>query len=373
MANVSSPFSTYSDTTPQKRVITDYITLIDPSDSPLIEMLGGLDGAAGKFRFINKGTKVEWLEDTLTPLVGAASDITDSSASDATTIVVDDPSMFQEGHIIMIDAEQMWVSAVATATSTLTVTRNWGGTQSEHTTSTITIIGMARLEGDDSDDLGYTDKTAGYNYSQIFHNEVKVSETARVIDNYGYSDEFNYQAKKAIPSLMRLIERSLFYGQRAAGSASTARAFGGLDTFITDNLVDWGATLEQSNFESAVMSAYLDGGTGPWIAPLYPTNLQTVKNFYDSSAFLRVDPSVSQVGVVIDEIVTPFGNVKLFNDRWAISTKIPIIDPNHAGLLTLRPFTQEPLAKTGDSMKGQVVGEFTFCVRQDKAHAMMTT
>jgi len=48
MANLASPMTTYSDTTPQKKVITDYVSLIDPSDAPLIEALGGLDGAAGK-------------------------------------------------------------------------------------------------------------------------------------------------------------------------------------------------------------------------------------------------------------------------------------------------------------------------------------
>jgi hypothetical protein len=232
---------------------------------------------------------------------------------------------------------------------------------------------MARLEGDDSDDIGFTDRTVGSNYTQIFHQEIKVSNTQQVIDQWGIGDEFDYQAKKAIPSLMRLIEKQLFYGERQAGSASTPRAFGGLETYITDNKQDYASALLQSHFENAVMSAYTDGGTGPWIAACYPTHLQTIKAFYDSSAYLRVDPSQSQVGMVIDEIITPFGNVKLLLDRWAKSTTIPIIDPKHAGLLTLRPFTQEPLAKTGDSVKGEVVGEFTFCLRQDKAHALITT
>jgi hypothetical protein len=374
MANLASPFTTYSDTTPQKKVITDYITLIDPSDAPLVEALGGLDGAAGKFKFVNKGTNPQWLEDTLTPLTSTMTSSTDHTTSDTTAILVSDPNVFQEGHIVLVDSEQMWVSAVNGSTSALTVTRDYGGTQATHASgSTVTIIGMARLEGDDSDDIGFTDRTVGSNYTQIFHQEIKVSETQRVIDQWGIGDEFDYQAKKAIPSLMRLIEKQLFYGTVKAGSASTPRAFGGLETYITDNKQDYGASLLQSHFENAVMSAYTDGGTGPWIAACYPTHLQTIKGFYDSSAFLRVDPSQSQVGMVVDEIITPFGNVKLLLDRWAKSTTIPIIDPQHAGLLTLRPFTQEPLAKTGDSVKGEVVGEFTFCLRQDKAHALITT
>ena len=44
--------STYDDNSGviQKRVITDYITLIDPADAPFVEAMGGLDGGAKKFR-----------------------------------------------------------------------------------------------------------------------------------------------------------------------------------------------------------------------------------------------------------------------------------------------------------------------------------
>lgn len=50
MAVFDQMVTTYSDTTPQKRAITDVISLIDPTDTPLIASLGGLDGAASKFR-----------------------------------------------------------------------------------------------------------------------------------------------------------------------------------------------------------------------------------------------------------------------------------------------------------------------------------
>jgi hypothetical protein len=59
-------------------------------------------------------------------------------------------------------------------------------------------------------------------------------------------------------------------------------------------------------------------------------------------------------------------------DRWAPTTMIYIIDPQHAGLLTYDPFAWEDLAKTGDYDRAEVVGEFTFCLRQEKAHALLT-
>lgn len=371
MAPIDSPFSTYDDTTPQKRVITDVISLIDPSDAPMVEALGGLDGSEGKFRFVNgDSTKVEWLEDTLAPLAGTLST---SCTSNTTAISVVDASVFQEGHILLIGSEQVWVSSVAIATNLLTITRAFQGTAATHqSNSDITTIGMARLEGDDSDDIAFTDRTVGSNNTQIYHQEIKVNRSQNQIAQYGIAEEFDYQAMKAVPNLIRLIERDAFYSTAsAAGSKTTARAMGGFGAFVSDNKVD-GSSITQAKVENAVKAAYEDGGSGPWLAFCSPSNLQSIKNIYDSSNFLRIDRSESTMGMVIERVLTPFGNIDLVLDRWAKDSEIYLIDPKHAGYRTFYPFTQEPLAKDGDYQKGEVVGEFTLCVRQDKAHAVLT-
>jgi len=371
--SLTSPLTTYSDTTPHKRIITDVISLIDPSDAPAIERLGGLDGASDKFRFVNgNGKVVEWLEDTLISLTGA---LNGSITSTATTITLSDGDNYQEGHIIEIDSERLWVSAVNNATEVLTVTRSFGGTTnaSHADTATVSIVGMARLEGAESDDIAFTDRTVGSNYTQILHQEIKVARTQNQISQYGISDEMAYQGDKVIPSLTRLLEKHFYTSTVAgAGSATTPRVMGGYQAFVTDNKVS-GATLAQSQFENAVKAAYSDGGNGPWIALLSPTNLQKVKNFYDSSNFLRVDRTEGTVGMVIERVLTPYGSVDLVLDRWAKDAQIAILDPMHAGFKTLYPFTQEALAKSGDYEKSEVVGEFTLCIRQDKAHAMLTS
>jgi hypothetical protein len=338
---------------------------------PAVETLGGLDGAASKFRFLNwPSTTCEWLEDTLADLTDA---LNGSIASNTTAVTVDDASIFQEGHIILVDSEQMWVSAVNTSTEVLTVTRAFSGSAASHAdNAAVEIVGLARLEGDESDDIAFTDRTVGSNYTQIFHKEIKVSRTQNQLTQYGIAEEFDYQAAKAVPELGRLIEKQLYRGARKAGSATTPRAFGGFGTFITDNTVNAGGAVTQADFEDAVEAAYGDGGSGPWNAFCSPANMQVIKNFYDSSDFLRVDRGTTTVGMVIETVVTPFGPVNLVMDRWAPNGSIYIVDGNHAGMLTYYPFTQEPLAKGGDYEKGQVVGEFTLCVRQDKAHAVIT-
>jgi len=333
-------------------------------------LIGGLDGAASKFQFKNQGKVVEWLEDTLTPLSGVFAHAATIASTD-TTITVDDGDVFQPGHIILVGSEKLWVSAVSG--DVITVTRGLGATTgaTQASLAAYTIIGMARLEGDDSDPIGYTDISSNSNYSQIFHKEIKVTGTEMVIDNYGMSDPYQYQAAKSIPEMMRLIERTLQYGERDAGSTTAPRMMGGYQTFITDNLAS-GASLTVTKIEDGLELAYNDGGGGEFAAVVNPATYQTIKNLYDSSNSVRYAPEQNSFGMLVDKIVTPFGNVSFTVDRWQLSNLIPLLRLDNIGMLTLRPWQVEDLAKTGDARKTELIGEFTLCVRQDKSHALLT-
>ena len=373
--------STYDDNSGviQKRVITDYITLIDPADAPFVEAMGGLDGGAKKFRFVNfPHTKVEWIEDTREPLSVGLNTAMNNSVTTAVLLAAS-ANMVQVGQILLFadGSEQMWVSAVASDGVTLTVSRGYGGTtataQVVVNNTAIEILGIARLEGAESTGLGYTVRSTNYNHTQIMQREVKVSRSQNQISQYGIREEFDYQSNKAIPHLMRLIEKAVYKGTRSAGSSAAPRSFGGLGTFVTNNAINSGsAAVTQAKFENALKAAYLDGGK-PSKAFVSPTNMQVIKNFYDSGTFLRVDTKEKTVGMTIEKIITPYGTVDLIMDRWAPDATIYILDPEHVGFVTYYPFTSEPLAKTGDYQRGEVVGEFTLCVRMDKAHAVITT
>lgn len=377
MANVAPPYSTYVNTAENKRVITDYIALLDPSDAPFIEAIGGLDGAASKFRFTNQGTMVEWIEDTLAPLTGALSIGTAATVSTATALTVADANMVQPGHILLIGTELLWVSA--NSSGAITVTRGLGGTTATTlaTNASFTIVGMARLEGDDSDPIGYTDLSTNSNYTQIFHKEIKQTGTAPYQDRWGMTDQMQYESAKSIPEMMRLIERTLQYGKRSAGSTTTPRMMGGYQEFITTNKASGSgisvATACVAAIEDAVELIYNAGGGGDFLAIVNPATYQLIKNAYDSSAYVRYAPEQNRFGTLVDRIVTPFGDVSFVIDRWQLSNLIPIMKLDNVGMLTLRPWQVEDLAKTGDAEKKQLIGEFTFCMKLEKSHALLTS
>ena len=392
---VNFPLSTYSaatgsgQTEVQKRAITDYITLIDPADSVFIESMGGLDSGAKKFRFVNfPHTKVEWIEDTREAMtVGLNTAMTTSDT--ACELLTASAHAVQVGQILMFGnvapREKVLVTAVASNGTSLTVVRNYGfsfnaspsvlgSAQTVILNTAIELIGLARVEGAISDRLGFTVRTTNYNHTQIVQREIKVSRSQNQISQYGIREEFDYQSNKAIPHLMRLLSKTVYHGVRDAGEFTKPRSMGGLSVFVTTagNVNASTGAITQAKFENVLKSAYLNGGT-PTKAFVSPTNMQTIKNLYDGATTgMRYDTKEKTIGMTIEKILTPYGTLDLIMDRYAPDSSIYILDPEHVCFITYYPFTSEPLAKTGDFQVGEVVGEFTMCVRMDKAHAALT-
>lgn len=371
MALFDQAKTTYSDTAAQVRVISNIIQLIDPVDTPLIAALGGLDAARSKFRIGMNGTKIELLEDQYNPVETTVSNGTVALTTNTLSFTVADASVFQDGHVILIDNELMVVSAADTTGDTITVySRSYGGTNATHdATSNISIVGMARLEGDDADYVGLQALSNPYNHSSIYQKALKVTGTEEVIDQYGFDNAFSYQAQKAVPELLRLVERNMFWGVRAAGSATTPRSAGGLGTFITDNSVNAGGAIAKSDFDNLAEAIMIDGGN-PDLLVMHPSIANDVKALLDTSSFVRVDQNPGgQFGMTpITRIETQYGSLRLVVSRWCPTAKAYMLDSRKVGLYQLRPFGWKPLAVTGDSRKGEVVGEFSLMVANDKAH-----
>ena len=374
MTVIDQPKTVYSDTTAQARAISDVISMIDPRDTPLVAKLG-LDGAREKFKVQQSGYKIEILEDELDPLEDAVNDGAGWNNSDTTGLDVDDASKFQDGHIILVESEKMVVSAVDTSANTIDVyARAFGDTSAAtHADDTsIYIVGMARLEGDDADYGPVVDVTAPYNYTSIFQKAIKVSGTLQAISQHGIDDEFMYQANKAVPHLLRLVERMAFYGERVQGSASAPRSAGSLGIFITDNTVAAGGAIAKSHVDSLMEEIIMDGGY-PDLLVMNPRVANDLRNLLDSSSFVRVSQDENKLGVdAIERVMTQYGELELVMDRWCPTDTAFVLQSSKVGFYTLRGFESYELARSGDSLKGEVVGEFSLLLANDKAHGKIT-
>ncbi len=361
MAVYDQPKTTYSDTTPAIRVIDEAIRLIDPIDTPLLAALGGLNGAASKFNVKGKGTKIELLEDDYHPTSGTTNDTLET---DTLVIAVTDGSLYQDGMVLKINSEYVVVASVSTNNVTV-LSRSYGGSNSTHASAvTIDFVGMARLEGDDATYMALQDITAPYNYTSIYEKALKVTGTDESIDYYGMGSPFAYQAKKALPELFRFVELSLFHGIRAAGSATTTRSAGGIKTFVTSNSVNAGGMVSKADIDELAQACFTDGGM-PDTLVVNPEVAKDLHNLYDNSSFLRVSLAEgSKLGMEpITHVVTQFATMQLIVDRWCPLAEAFALRKSEAGLSTLRPFFWQALAVTGDSKKGEVIGEFSFLIQ----------
>jgi hypothetical protein len=363
--------TSYVQTLPQKRVVSDRIIMTEPMEQPLIAALG-LNNES-KFKFVNTpGKMYEWLEDTYSPLSDALNgDTVVTSDSADTTLTATDGSKFQPGDVIQIDDEYIWVSAVNT--NALTVVRNHGGTQATHaSTATMYIRSRARLEGATATDSHYTAPTSNYNYSFILQKNVEVSRSDARLQRYGIPDLVNYEITKKMDELKRDLSRKPYFGVRAAGSASTPRDCGGFDTFISTNATAAAsAALTLKMIEDQVQNIF-DNGGNPRMLICGGFAKRKIASFFEGS--IRTERSETMGGVEISRIQTAMGPVlDVLVDMYIPANRLYLIDTDLTGFITIDEFFYEELGKTKDTAAyGQVVGEYGFVLADEKKHAKIT-
>lgn len=362
--------TTYTDTTPQKRSIADMIGMIDWTEAPLLKLLG-LNGES-KFRLLNfPRTKVEWLEDTMAPRSGTVNEALDSSET-GVDVASGQGDYLKAGDVILVDSELMYVSSVATDTAT--VVRGFAGTTaaSHSDQAAWKLATVARLEGADFT-TGYTTSvTNPYNYTQIFSEAVKVTGSEQNDEKYGISDTMAYHISKLMGDggkagkLPILLQQAAYYGKRAAGSSTTARAMGGIEQFVTTNITNLSsAALTRKSIEDLMQLCYLAGGApntlvcNAWLR-------RKISSFYEGS--ISTDRSEERGGSKITTIVTDFGDIEVMFDRWCPTDRMYLIEPAKMGWVTYRPFNVVDRASIGDYMVKEVLGEYSFALMNETAH-----
>lgn len=367
--------TSYTDTTTQKRVITDLIAVIDPMDVAFLNAVGYSKKNVSKFNFANfPGTKIEWLEDTYAARTDVAADTGITNSTTTTTLTVTDGSKFQTGDVIKdIDNsdELAWVSSISS--NVLTITRGFGGTTptTHGSTVTWTVVTRASKEGADAVNSASTSPTTNYNYSQIFPKVVSLSGTRQVITQHGIANEYDREIAKAMKELPVLMDQTAFHGKRAAGSSSAARALGGLDDFITTNVTTLTSSpaLTQKNIEDAVQNAWSYGGN-PDLIVCGAWALKKIRDFYSPN--VRTTSDEKRGGINIEKVlVPPVGELDILVDRFCPANKLYVLESGKVGFVPVREFYSEPLGKVGDGEREQIIGEYSLVVQNEKAHAIV--
>jgi len=362
--------------------VSDLIGIVSPHETPLLDHLG--DPAR-----IATSTVHEWLEDTLLPNTDAVDDGSLSNPTTLTVFTVENGDRFQVGDQIRLGnkSEVMFVTGISG--DDLTVVRNYGGLTNASVVDNdvITIIGNAALEGDDAPGARFTNRSRKQNYTQIFTQSLEVSGSQLAASPIGLADEMEYQKTQRLRELLRDLENCVINGRAAGsdpqGSSTVRRTMRGVIASLTTNLftVNSGVIpagdggnddLLNEDVLNAALRAVWSQSAGQ-IDTIVCGGFQKrrINGFVSSNRRFADDDT--KFTDLVQMYESDFGVCRVVLSRWMPSDKVLLLDASRLAVMPLssRSFHFKPLAATGDSHSGQVIGEYTLEMRNENAHAIV--
>jgi hypothetical protein len=243
----------------------------------------------------------------------------------------------------------------------------------------------AAVEGDDASAAAVTPTVRLNNRTQISTKTIIVSGTQQSgMNPAGRKDELAYQLSLKGLELKRDMETALTQNTTAiAGNSTTARQLRGLEGWVATNN-DLGATGAAPNYntntaptdgtarafteamlKNVIQLAWAQGGN-PNVIMLGGTQKQTFSTFTGAST--RFDKGEDkQVTAAVDVYVSDFGTIKAVPNRFQRARTAFVLEMGRWKTAFLRPMQTNPLAKTGDAEKRQLVVEYTLEAGQEKA------
>ena len=287
------------------------IALLQSDKTPLL----ALTQALGQKRIVTN-PKFEWMEDELKPYTTQINNAAGYTDAD-TALIVDEARIFAVNDIVLVERtkEPMLVTAIDTATNTITVTRNYrdtGAAAAINDNDILRIVGNAYAEFAGKQIESTTKISIPYNYTQIFRTAFGASETLNNSELYGGKDMAWMRFKKGIEHAVK-IEQSAFFGSRNQDLTGShpRRATGGLTYYLNANIKDvGGAALTESIFDEWLRDIFRYGSSKKvlFASPL----LCSAINSWSKNK-LMTDVNDTVYGVKVMTYVNVHGDLKVIN------------------------------------------------------------
>ena len=245
-----------------------------------------------------------------------------------------------------------------------------------------TAANNEQVEGDDATASASTPTVRLGNRTQISSKTASVSGSQESVDKAGRNSEMAYQMALRSKELKRDIEVGL---TQNAVSATAPRRSRGLVGWVDSANVNAGAGYVAPNYVTNV--AQTDGtqrafteallkdvlqkvftsGGNPDTIMMGPLAKQTFSTFTGNAT--RFDKAEDKsVTAAVDVYVSDFGQLKAVPNRFQRARDVFVLQSDMWAVAWLRPLNQYELAKTGDSLRRQIIGEYSLEARNPKAN-----
>ena len=362
--------------------VSDVIGIVSPFETSLLDHLGDSPRAA-------TSTIHEWLEDQLLPNTDTINDASIANPLTDAMLDVSNGDRFRVGDQIQVANSREVMLVTAIATDTLTIVRGYGNTTAESLIdgTTLSIIGNAALEGDDRPATRFTNRSRLQNYTQIFTAGVEVSGSQMATNQLAMADELDYQKQERLRELLRDLENSVINGVAATsnpeGSATVRRSMRGIVSSLTTNIFapevngfpvgDGPGTDELNELQINTALREIWEQSSAKIDTIVCNGLQKrkINSFITSSR--GYDSSDTRFNDLVSVYESDFGVCRIVLSRWVPADTVLLWDSSRIDVLPLagRSFHYKPLASSGDSETGMVLGEYSMELRNENAHGLI--
>lgn len=255
------------------------------------------------------------------------------------------------------------------------------------------------IEGDDFSAQAVNPTSRLKNYAQIARKDFVVTGTAQAQKTAGRKSDLAYQIVLKGKAIKRDIEKHLLSKENAsAGSSASPRSAAAVETWIyTTNDVsasgitgnttpapvsglastagtDGSATaFVEADLKNALLQAWSQGGETDVIL-LPPTLKNKLDNFTGIATRFRNVSSGQQADIVgsADVYVSSYGSHKVVVSRYVRASVALCLDMSTWAVAWLRPLDMVDIAKSGDSDKRMIIGEYTLEARAPTANTKLT-
>ena len=353
------------------------IYTLDSGQNPALR---GLTSRAGSVVRL-KSYKIEWHEDEPVP----EWDTTAGAETDSdTTVAVAHGTYFKAGDIVAVPRTGEYVRVTAVSSNNLTVTRGFAGTTAAAMNSgeRLLNLGLADMEGNTSPPAKQTVVAALNNFTQIVKTPVHVSRTLSQTELYG-GDERSRQRRKAGIKHARLLEQQFLHGQKLEDTSTATnpiRLAGGLDEFVTSNVLDASGALSESELYEWLGTVFrhgVDGGTSGMRVMFAGQAIINTLGMWGQGKLQTVSGASQKYGFSMSELITPYGKLAivyhpLLENEY--SGTAYVLDMSGISMGALQPTVLQTniQAPDEDAYKDQYLSEVTFIIKNEVAHGRIT-
>ena len=347
--------------------VSDLVSMISPYETPFLTILGDAEQPA-------RSILHEWLEDELNPNTITVTATLALPAATAFGVANNEQRSLQIGAILRyVDTSgvEEYLQLESMSGNTITVARAFAGTTAVTIPAgaAVQVVNDVAVEGADVLDDSSRARKRKANNTMIFKKDVIVSGTMQAVTLLGgISDELDYQIQMRTREVIRDLEKAVILSRAAntIGGATSTRTMKGVLQQITTNSVSIPTGFDETHITAVMKKAWDNGGSDLDLVVCG----QLVKEQLDTlnGSKLTIANDESMVRRRVETFEGTYGQLQVVMSRWMPSRMGVIISKNRIKVTPLsgRSFNYQSVARTGDSEKGMVIGEYTTEVRNEE-------